>query len=152
MALLALVLMMLAISVGTAIAVPARWFGAYVALVIGLAMIAAANPPEPDFSSPLGGLTEALLLTWGMVWAVIIVVKAIFIIARVPARSGKRGYRSIWTIFLALAFLMLWWRPDNHWTESAVVLGAAGTVMIVLKAIVIGLLQPRSAPTNHVIG
>ncbi len=141
-------LLMIAIPVATAIFVSPRVFGIYVALLAVLAMIAAANPPEQDFSSPLGGFDEALLVTWGVIWAAVVFVKAVFIIDK-AGKAGRGPSRPVlWTVLLSVAFVMVWWQPDQSWTQSAIILGSAAAVMIVLKAIVDGRRLPRLAASR----
>jgi hypothetical protein len=147
-----LLFLMVTIPVAITIVVSARWFGIYVALLTTLALIAAANPPEPDFSSPLGGFSEAMLRLWGLIWAAAVLVKAVFIIHRAGKAGSGSGYSTVRTTLLSLAFVMLLWRPDDLWIESAITLAAATAVMIVLKAISDGLRQPRSAGADELTG
>jgi hypothetical protein len=141
-------LLMIAIPVATAIFVSPRLFGIYVVLLAVLAMIAAANPPEQDFSSPLGGFDEALLVMWGLIWAAVVFVKAVFIIYKAGKAGSGPSHPAVWTALLSAVFVMVWWQPDQSWAQSAIILGAAAAVMIVLKAIVDGRRLPRLAASR----
>jgi hypothetical protein len=135
-------IIILAIPVAITLLMPARWFGAYVALAVAAAVYIVTHWPEPDFSSPLGGLDEWILGVLGALVSVALVIRACVIIAK--NRASARRHSVAWSIALAGLFVMLMWAPDTSWPQSAIVLAEVAGAIVVLRASLIGLQRAGS--------
>jgi hypothetical protein len=119
----------LLIPLAITLAVPARYYGFYVAWVAMLAITFVLLPSGPDHSSPLSGMGNVLYLILGIAIAVTIGIKSIVIELRRPPSAAQNGSQTDSAVAANAAPV-----ASNHmpWAVTGVVTGFCGIITIAL--------------------